>query len=184
MNDDFRKQLYKKMDLMGTDELLDIWQMNDRMEWSETAFDVVQEILVKRIGDLPPQDNAILSHEEELGKDELGLNEWETRLVDSEDQPSFYDTWEVIDVGRKLNKAAKAVLILNILIGVLTFPTTEQIISGYFPEIQKLPGIMFSLFALGLGTALNILLTYFPLKVLAYVLRILAEMEFNSRTTR
>jgi hypothetical protein len=169
------------MDIKNTSELLEIWTANDRVEWSDAAFDVVREILTSRIGELPPQVESIPEDERELTNEDLGLNEWEGRLIDRKSQPEFYDTWEVIRVRKNIDRAAIVVLVLNILTGVFTVPITKQIMTGYFFENPVIPAILSSLFLVSLGVALNILVTYFPLKALAYILRILMEMEFNSR---
>jgi hypothetical protein len=43
------------MKLKETDELLEIWSENDRLEWSDEAFDIIHGILLERLGDVPPQ---------------------------------------------------------------------------------------------------------------------------------
>ena len=48
MNHELRDQIYNNMNLRETDELLEIWQTNDRVEWSETTFEVIKEILKSR----------------------------------------------------------------------------------------------------------------------------------------
>ena len=185
MTNDFRGQIYENMNLKDTDELLDIWQANDRLEWSDAAFDVVKEILIKRLGELPPQDDPSLNEEDENDEedtsDEFGLTEWEAKLIDSEEQPELYDTWETIELIRKINKVAKWVVVLNVLVGVFTFPAIQQLIWGIFSENPDFVSIGLGLLVSSVSVALNILITYFPLKALAYILRILMEMEFNSR---
>jgi hypothetical protein len=183
MDNNLREQIYESMNLKDTDELLGIWQSNNRAEWSDVAFDVVREVLTKRIGELPIQDEPVLKEEkeEEPTVDELGLEEWEAKLIDSKDQPDFYDTWDAIDLIRKIHKAAKWVLIINVVLGILTFPTTQQIMFGLFPENPNILSIVLSFLAVSFSAALGILLTYFPLKALAHILRILMQMEFNSR---
>ena len=69
MSDDFRKQLHRNFNQKTTDELIEIWQTNDRVEWSEMTFDVVREILQDRGVDIPPQDEPIT---EESEKSRLG----------------------------------------------------------------------------------------------------------------
>ena len=185
MTNDFRSQIYENMNLKDTDELLDIWQANDHSEWSDAAFDVAKEILVKRLGELPPQDDPSLKDEDENDDtrkvDEFELTEWEAKLIDAEEQPEFYDTWDAVELIRKINKVAKWVLVLNILVGVFTFPAIQQLMQGIFSENPDLMSIGLGLLISSVSVALNILITYFPLKALAYILRILMEMEFNSR---
>ena len=60
MSDAIREQIYSTLDQKETDELLAIWQANNRAEWSETAFDVIREILEARQGELPVQHAPVL----------------------------------------------------------------------------------------------------------------------------
>jgi predicted nucleic-acid-binding Zn-ribbon protein len=68
MTDELRDQIYNSMNLKETEELIDIWRTNDQYAWSETAFEVVRQILTKRLsGKLPPQNKPILeAHEEDF----------------------------------------------------------------------------------------------------------------------
>ena len=50
------KSIRANMQLKDTRELLAIWTENDRSEWSELAVAVVHDILLKRLGSVPPQD--------------------------------------------------------------------------------------------------------------------------------
>ena len=43
-----------------TDELVSIWVKNDRSEWTSEAFDIIRDILVGRIGTIPPQKQGAL----------------------------------------------------------------------------------------------------------------------------
>lgn len=51
----FSESIYQNMKLKETDELLEIWFENDRLEWSDDAFGVIHSILLERLGDVPPQ---------------------------------------------------------------------------------------------------------------------------------
>jgi len=55
MSGDLRGQLLNNLNLKETDELVEIWRKNDHNEWSDLAFDVIREILVNRLGELPLQ---------------------------------------------------------------------------------------------------------------------------------
>ena len=52
-----KKQIVENMSLKETDELLEIWKNGDPSEWSDTAFEVVKEILLERLGEIPPQES-------------------------------------------------------------------------------------------------------------------------------
>ncbi len=56
MDENLRDQIFNNMNIRETDELIEIWKANNVSEWSELAFDVVKEILIKRLGELPAQN--------------------------------------------------------------------------------------------------------------------------------
>lgn len=53
------------MKLKETDELISIWQKNNRAEWSDAAFEVVKELLIERGQVLPEQNEPNFVSEEE-----------------------------------------------------------------------------------------------------------------------
>ncbi len=56
MDEDYRKQVFNALDLKETDELIEIWQNHSREEWTDTAFEIIREILWRRLGELPEQN--------------------------------------------------------------------------------------------------------------------------------
>jgi hypothetical protein len=48
-----RKQIYERMNFKETDELLQIWYEANHEEWTDLAIDVVGDILVERLGEIP-----------------------------------------------------------------------------------------------------------------------------------
>jgi hypothetical protein len=56
MDENLRDQIFNNMNIRETDDLIEIWKANNTSEWSELAFDVVKEILIKRLGELPAQN--------------------------------------------------------------------------------------------------------------------------------
>ncbi len=55
MSDDLHDQIYKNFGQKTNDELIAIWQTNDRVEWSALAFNVIREILQERNVEILPQ---------------------------------------------------------------------------------------------------------------------------------
>ncbi len=51
----------RNMQLKDTDELLRIWKQNNREEWSDEAFSVVQEILLERNVEIPDQNTRAVT---------------------------------------------------------------------------------------------------------------------------
>lgn len=50
-----RQQIYQRTDRIKTEQLLEIWRTGIREGWSGPAFDIVGEILRKRLGSIPPE---------------------------------------------------------------------------------------------------------------------------------
>jgi hypothetical protein len=181
VNDELRRQIRDNMEGKETAELIEIWRTNDRVEWSDMTFEVLKDILHQRTGDIPEQDEPVLDYAEHEALLDDGLEEWETRLLDNEDQPDFYDTLEVLTLKDNIDKTARAVIIVNLVLGVLSFRFVQDALTGMFPSLDVLPRILIGLATSLLGIGLQIAIVYFPLKALAHILRILMEMEFNSR---
>jgi hypothetical protein len=116
-------------------------------------------------------------------RDEDGLEDWEGKLLDNESQPEFYDTLEVLSLKDNIDKVAKAVVIVNIVLGIANFQFVQGMLLGYFPSIGEMPGILWSFLITTIAVGIDVAIIYFPLKALAHILRILMEMEFNSRKT-
>ena len=109
MNDNLRDQIYNQLYLRDTEDLLEIWHTNDHEEWSDTAFEVIEDILIKRLGEIPSQEEVVNRDSEVEALEDDGLDEWEAKALDDENQPEFYDTLEVITLKDNLNKTTKAV---------------------------------------------------------------------------
>ena len=69
-----RKQIYERMSFRETDELLEIWRKGDRAEWTETALNVVQEILLDRLGEIPSQVEKQEDSVTDLGSEDIYHN--------------------------------------------------------------------------------------------------------------
>lgn len=185
MSNELRRQIYNEFRLKETEDLLEIWRTNDREEWSELAFDVIQEILNQRFGELPSQEEFV--NEQAKGEfselEEDGLPEWEAKLLDDDNQPEFYDTLEVLELKDQIDKTAKAVIIIYGLSGLLAFFLYRYYVSSFFQNQLKYTTIinLISFVVTCFVTTVSIAVTYFPLKALVSILRILMEMEFRSR---
>jgi tetratricopeptide (TPR) repeat protein len=53
MNDKLRAKIYNNLVIKDTEDLLELWQSGDKSEWNEEVFEIVQEILVERLGYVP-----------------------------------------------------------------------------------------------------------------------------------
>jgi hypothetical protein len=179
-NSELHGQIYTSLKLKETQELIEIWRTNDRSEWSDEAFDVVQELLEERGAEIPPQNEPVYERKEETAEND-GLEEWEARLLDDENQPDFYDPLDVLSIRDHLNRVAKAAVVFYVLIGLWNLPFIRFPAMGIHLGIsdiwRDLPSMLVNISQI----AIRLAVTYFSLKALAYILRILMEMEFRSR---
>lgn len=185
MNKELHDQIYHELNLRETEDLLEIWHANDHDEWSDMAFEIIQEILTKRLGEIPPKEETVVEElEEEDSKIENNsLPDWEAKLLDDDNQPEFYDPLEVLELRDNINKTATAVIVIYGLTNVMGFPYYTFLINSYFrvdAEYSFWVNVMAFILAC-LTAAVVIAITYYPLKALTHILRILMEMEYNSR---
>jgi hypothetical protein len=183
MSNNLRKQIYNNFNLKETDELLEIWQKNDRVEWAEDTFNVIQEILQERLGELPPQNEPILEYLDDNEEEDTDKETDFELLIDDENPPEFYNPHKVLRLEKWLYKAAIASIVASIISNLIVLPQMQGIVLSYFmgnPErnfVAWLIAIVIFVFAVGLQS----IIIYLPLKALGSILKILMEMEFNSR---
>jgi len=175
-----REQIYDRMNLKETEELLEIWQSNDHAEWSDEAFEVVQGILKARGVGLPQQNEPVYEHEEQ--EEDHDFSDEELKIIDDENPPDFYDPFDVLLTTKRIDSMAKVMVAFTILYNVFNFSSTMQIVQPYFIENpdSKIVYIL-TILVVALNTAIGTVVIYFPLKALTHILRILMEMESRSR---
>jgi hypothetical protein len=184
MSNELRQEIYNNLNLKETEELVEIWQKNDRVEWSETTFDVLQEILQQRLGELPPQDEPIFEYtdtEEEIKPDD-------EQTIDDDNQPEFYQPREVLWLDKWLYRAAIAAIVASVISSLLELPRMQRITLSYFAgnslSAANLWSWVIAIVVFSFAVVLQCILIYFPLKALGTILKILMEMEFNSRVLK
>ena len=99
MGDNHREQIYKNLIVKETEDLLDIWQFGKIDEWDEIVFEVIKEILLDRLGYVPPQSiefqisEIIYRIEDYLESDELekALSECELAIQLNPDSAIIYN---------------------------------------------------------------------------------------------
>lgn len=183
MSNSLREQIYNRMNLKETDELLEIWQSNHRFEWSDEAFGVVNEILKERGVEIPAQNEPIYEQiEEDTDQKDYGFTEEELRIIDDANPPAFYDPFEVLQLVRWVEYATKAVVIVVALYNLVRLPTFIDMIRPFFFKNPNSFVVYFIAFvAMALNALIGIAITTVILKTLSHILKILLEMEFRSR---
>jgi hypothetical protein len=179
MNANLHQQVYESMDQRQTEDLIEIWRANDRVDWSDEAFEVISEILQSRGVQLPEQNEPVLQHEEntEDTDDTYGLTAEDLKIIDDENPPDFYDPLEVLSIARWLRIAAAASIVLALLSGM---GQLSSIVLGG-ASFRQTGQLLVAGMMLLVSAAFQVAITFLPLRALAYILRILMQMEFNSR---
>lgn len=185
MSSNLKEQIYRNMNLKDTEELLEIWRENDRVEWSDTAFEVVKEILVERIDEIPNQNppiNEYTEEEKESKSEDYGFTELELKIIDDENPPEFYDPLEVLKISKWLEWAVKAFVVVIILYNLLRLPEFKQIVESFFwTNPNPLLVFLITMVFITINSMVGIAINSFLLITLSRVLKILLQMEFNSR---
>jgi hypothetical protein len=80
-DESLRSTIYQNLNLKESEELLQIWHDNKRYEWSDTAFEVIQQILEERGLTLSPQEEAQIEPiiEENENDDSNDMNQTRTK---------------------------------------------------------------------------------------------------------
>lgn len=182
MNDELYRQIYNNMNLKETDELLEIWQTNDRTEWSDTTFKVIEDILQERRAELPNQNESIYEHVDDEDDESLDFSDDELRIIDDENPPDFYDPFDVIKTTKQIEMVAKMMVGLVVIYNLVNYSTSFRIVQGFFIATpNSLIVYLITILMIILNTAISVATIYFSLTALSRILRILMEMEFKSR---
>ena len=183
MSNDLHKQIYDRMKLRETEELLEIWESNDRFEWSDEAFDVINKILKERGAEIPEQGKPVYEQvEDKTDKEDYEFSEEELKIIDDENPPAFYDPFEVLQLVKWIERATKAVVIVIVLYNLVRFPKFMNMLGLFSVENpNSFVVYLIAFVAMALNALLGIAITNLILKTLSHVLKILMEMEFRSR---
>ena len=114
MSDNRKTQIKNNLITRETEDLIEIWENHDTDEWDLIVFEVIEEILMERLGYIPPlsteiQVSQILDRVDdylENNKLEEALRECETAIkLDPNDSVIYNYRGEIYDEMGKLNDA-------------------------------------------------------------------------------
>ena len=192
MSDDLRRQIHNNMDLKDTEELLNIWVTNNQSVWTDDAIKVVEEILRKRNIELPLREASMNEkmEDEEAKYNPEDFTEEERKIMGDENPPEFYNPFEVISTSRQLKWAARAMVVFYTITQLMRYPSIKKTVYLYF-SAEPFQTVTFhwlidsvSLITMVVLIAAEATVIYFMLTGFSYILKILMEMEFNSRTNK
>lgn len=186
MSDDFRRQIRDNFEQKDTDELLALWQANNRAEWSALSFEVIEAILRERLGEIPAQGEPCYEHakidEKEPEVDQPAEDDPASPLYPflcAENAPVLYRAQDVLRMERWLNGLAIVVPALTVLQGLVTYwPAFSFRNVSFSAWLEKY--CVNDLLVIGLVIA-SAAISFITLKALAVILKMLMQMEFRSR---
>ncbi len=168
---DLQNQIFENFRLKETDELLQIWQENNRDEWSDLAFDVIERILQERGVEIPEQTDPALEQETEEDAQEI---EEEPMLATG--QPVFYNPQDVLWFIQASSITAWVTLGVYVVTGLWYLLANA---SRYEDTALFINGIMYFLVQIITG-----IISFALLKGVSFTLSLLMEFEFNTRSNK
>jgi len=178
MNESEKGTIYEHLSLKDTGELLGYWQKHDEDEWTAAAFAVMEKILIERLGELPSKDeiDELIVEMEEPEEDSNPYTELKTLINDND--PVFYEPNKVTLLIKWIFRALKIVIILYIIQFIFN---NIRLFSMVVDQDYGIMSVLFDLILNFVGLLLAILVIFIQYKALGYVLKMLKEMEINSR---
>ena len=161
-SDSFRDSVHTSLLRKETEELIEIWKKNDREEWTDIAFEAIEEILLERLGAVPPQGEGIA--EQELG--------------------TYHDP----DVLVRLSVLAKTVAGVVLVASIVIWLTNVVEFATSVAESYMMAGIGYGyVVAYAIRSATTLVagaFYYVVLRFLSEVAYILMDIEDNTRSGR
>ena len=165
MSEAMREVIYNNLKLRETEDLLEIWTKKEQGEWTDLAIEVVGELLQERLGYLPPAGGGSTSEPENVSL------------------PVFYERSQVLWLEKRLYQVAVGSIVLSFVSGLLGLPKTQQIILSFFAMNEEMRAVSW-IIAFVLYIVISSMwaaMMYFFVRAVGNILRILMEMERNSR---
>ena len=178
MTESIHDQIFRNLDSKETEELINIWTTNNRAEWTDEAFEIIEEILTERKQELPTQDEPsyelVETTEEEFP---------ETPYANPENEPVFYKPLQVLKLERFINLSIKPIVAGTIIISIPYITSLKKIVFSIFLTNPQLNAVAWfiTFVVVGISIFIQCFITVVGLKALSSVLTILMEMEFRSR---
>jgi hypothetical protein len=175
MNKNLRQRIYNNLVIKNDEDLIAIWKKNDRAEWTNTTFDLIEEILLDRLGKLPAQDPPFTAYSKESSCQKYPIGE----------EPVLYSPRKVYRFQKWLDQAAIVIIILSIIFNFTDFYRENiQIRAHYYnDDIWKITAGIITFFFTSCKNGIVCILYFFAFKGLSVLLGILMEMEFASRNS-
>jgi hypothetical protein len=157
-NGEYKSHIIDHLREKDTEELLEIWEENNRAEWTEEAFDAIWSILYDRLGEVPEQGEPRGEYDDQLDQEDEAQGDYPTerKLI-----------W--------IAELARNVSWINV--GVAVVYALYNLFNG-FTHPQPIAGLVSLGFTQGLGILLNIADSLVFAGVIFVLLQAVAEIIY------
>lgn len=173
MEENERSTIYDYLVLKETEELERIWLKNDRQEWRDIVFEIIEEIIIDRTGKKPTRD-TYSNTVQDVSSEKM-----------DENQPVFYSVKEVVKLDNWLSISTLILVLISVVINLYNVNSVYWLIKSWIdPTDSNLINFFVKIITFIITLAdigLSVLIFWLPIKALRKILFILMEIEFNSR---
>ena len=156
MKNDILKQIYNTLNLRETADLISIWYEDDREQWSDSAFQSIEQILLERLGEIPPRSESEIT----ISLDSSGRK----------NDPEFYKPQSVISLASWINKVAVFSIFNTLILSITSYPVVGEMLKSFVGQSSDMIGFyqVFIYIIMTLLTPIYVAFTYFALKALVF----------------
>lgn len=178
MNESEWNTIYRNLSLKDTDDLIGYWRKHDENEWTAIAFDVMEKILIERLGELPNKDDVDISKFNKILHNQKTNIYTELKALINDNDPVFYDPKKVSLLVKWIFRCMNILIVFYIAQFIFENVSLFRVLLF---EVYGMSSLIIDLIFGILGLLIVIVMIFIQYKALGYVLKILREMEINSR---
>lgn len=177
MTENERETIYRNLILLDTDELVNHWLKHDDNEWMPIAFEVMEEILIERLGELPQQGYIPSKPTPPVQEKRKSTSLNELKVLIKDNDPVFYDPNKVIILIKWIFRVLNGIIFLY----VVQFLFNNWYYFDALKEYELSSALWIDIGFSFVTLLVTIFVLFVEMRTLAYILKILREMEINSR---
>jgi hypothetical protein len=164
-SDSMHRVIVTNMRAKESEELLAIWQKNDRKEWTEEAFGIVHDILLERLGSVPEQGAPYVEPTEETDGDDEGDQ------VDAYHNPDL-----VLRIAFLATRASRIVVALGVIMIILQIAANVERVPARSSPLYAAYSIIFP----SAANAISWIVAYITLRAISQILYLLLDIHNNT----
>jgi hypothetical protein len=166
VNEDRVQQIRRKLEERDTEDLITIWQKNDRDEWTPEAFVAIREILISRTGKIPEQTGRLPTDQQTAANEEI-----------SEEADTYYDKQNMLRIA---SYAKNLAVLVAILFGLILIWGVISLFLAVFSTSSTAPSVFVPL-SVVVASVIYCGFFWIVLQLIGEGVYILMDIEENTR---